>query len=369
MCQSLPRLNIPGRKIKMFKFFFVTVFLLFSYYCLPAFDQLFQLKLDIQGKYPPQSEWKLVKPDKTFSLKQSSSDSFIKMGVCLQIKNEKIFLLDNNLHKLLVFDMSGRLLRKSGIQGKGPGDLDFPSWFEFYREDIYIANNNGIDIFDFNLKFVRRIRPFVISSRFYIMNGFLYSCVPGVFQGRYPLFLSITMDGSIVKEYNHADFSGSNLKYSRGGSLVSVDEQLIFFPRNKNVFYRFENSGRLIKSQKVGYALLDEVEKWNDRDLKKRQEQAVMVWFCNIFATAKVFKDNIYILLQMPRLEILELDQSGHIRHHYYNDSDFRLMRWYDLAIHEKGGKTFFYVLGFSDDEEKEDQSEFGVFKLDVVTK
>jgi len=351
--------------MKFLKTILLLAFLAISGYRLFCFDQLFQLKLDIQEKYPPQPGWTRLDINKSFVLEQSEPNSFIKMGVCLHLHDGKLIVLDNNLHKLLVFDMNGRFLGKYGIPGKGPGDIDFPSWFEYDRDELYIANNNGIDIFDKDFKFIKRIRPFVISSRFCILKNRIYSSVPGAYQGRYPLCLGIAMDGGIETELSHADFSGTIFKYSHGGSIVAVDGQLMFFPTHKNMVYRFETNGRFLNRQKIDYPLLDDVEKWNERETGKNKEQSVMVWFCNIFASAKAYKGNIYLLLQMPRLEILCLDQAGQIRAHYYNSSDFRFMRWYDFAIHEKDGKPVFFLLGFSDSDEEEVNTDFNVFKME----
>lgn len=334
---------------------------------LPGFDALYEFKLKLLNQNRPGKAWNFLNLDRTFALKYEDPDSFIRRATCVEIKGKNIFILDNNSHKLVVYDGKGNFLQKVGVPGRGPGDIEFPIWHCLYNDKIFIANNNGIDIFGKNLKFVDRIRPFFFTLKFLVADDKIYSVPAGSYKGGYPFFLKLDMNGTVEAEFRDKDFENSYLKNGNSGYVVNLNGGLMFVPMNFNTVYFFEKDGRVAKKIKIKYEFLDRLGEWNKRQNEKgkRVGGALITWFANMIASAKTHRGKLYILLKIPRLEIISIDMDGNVQDHFYNDRDFKFMRWYDFSIETIGEQTVFYVLGFSlDPENSKQSSEFGLFRM-----
>jgi hypothetical protein len=82
-----------------------------------------------------------------------------------------------------------------------------------------------------------------------------------------------------------------------------------------------------------------------------------------MIASAKTIENRIFVLLDIPRLEILEISQDGKICCHYYNDQEVRLMKWLDIAIEKENNRVGFYVLGLSMDK-KNKLADYKLYRL-----
>jgi hypothetical protein len=80
-------------------------------------------------------------------------------------------------------------------------------------------------------------------------------------------------------------------------------------------------------------------------------------------AAAKTFEGKIFILLNVPRLEILEVSSEGKVVTHFYDDEYFRQMNWIDFAIDRINNSIKFYVLGNSIREDKP-SADFNIYRL-----
>lgn len=328
-----------------------------------GFDALFEYKLKLQKDHIPQNDWQFLSFDDSFGLTSDVPEGFIKMGVCLRKRGERFYVLDNNLHKLAVFDKKGKFINNIGVPGRGPGDLYAPYWFEFYNDLIYITNDNGIDVFKEDMTFVRRIRSFLASFYFIVTDNGIYTLPPMAYKGRYQAFLRLNMDGSVEKEFFDPSFEKSNLRFNKDGVVHLLENHLVFISEHRNLMCLFDENAHLQKKVKIQYPFLDDMEKWNR--IRATGEER-MTWFANIFMTARVYNNNLYLLLNVPRLEILCVNLEGQVKKHYYNDDDFKFMRWSDFDISDEEGKIVFYILGHSNNgkEKDRDLAEFNVYRM-----
>lgn len=338
--------------------------ILFNVNLLMGFDELFEFKLKLLEKHKPEKQWCQLYRDVSFSLNSKQPESLLKMPNYLRIQENKIYILDNNLHKVVVYNKNKEFLGILGKSGKGPGDFYYPSWFEFYNGDLYIYNDFRIDVFSKQLKFLRRIRPFLPIYSFIIHDDHIFCTTNGKYRDKYPLFLKLDMNGRIEEEFYIKDLEKLIYQRSKQGNIIYVDHYILIFLSHWNKIYVYDAGSGHIKTIRIKYDLLDRIETWNDRPINKKK-RGNFFWFSNIFASAKVRKGVIYILLKVPRLEIISIDLEGNIIKHYFNDHDFRYMRWKDFAIEYEEGKLVFYVLGYSiGKEEDETLNEFGVHRM-----
>lgn len=328
-----------------------------------GFNELTEFKLKLLKKYKPESNWTFLTCDESFSLKYDLSDSFIRQGTCVEYIEGQFYIIDNNLHKLIVFDKNGRFVKKVGQQGKGPGDLFYPGRLVYNNDAFYISGNNGIEVFAKDLKFKNRIRPFLTIHKFCLHENNIYCNTWGSYRDRYPLILKLDDKGKVLDIFCDEVVENSYLRKDKSGIPILLKNHVLFIPYNWNAVYILDTDLSLKQKIKVKYDLLDKIEKWNDRS--KKESNPNRIWLCNMFISAKVLKDKLYILLGFPHLEILQIDMDGNIEEHFHNDTDFGFMIWTDFTLTTRKDKVDFYVLGFSAGEDKgRDLSEFGLYKM-----
>jgi hypothetical protein len=327
-------------------------------------DELFMTKQNLIKQFPPDNRWVFLEVDPSFKLDFHSTDSFLSIGVCLKVKEKRLIAVDNRQHQLMVFEDSGKFKEAVGREGRGPGDLLYPTWMEIYQDNIYVDNNNGIEVFDGDLKFVRRIRSFLEIYRFTIADDFMYCTTRGVYKEKYPLFLKLNLHGGVEEAVYSPDLDDPLFKISKEGDILILNGQVILVPKHWNRMYVYDKQLKTLKKVSIKYKLLDLIQRWNQRNL--RREQKNVLWFSNLTAAAKVFRGRIYLLFKLPRVEIIGVDTEGNIVEHFYNDKDLRYARWFDFVIQEEEGMPVFYVMGFAGDIQKKrgDLHEYDIFRL-----
>jgi hypothetical protein len=346
----------------------IFIFLFLSTFKLPGFDELFEKKLKHMGQFKPAKHWTFLQFDDSFSLIFTVPESFPKRITSLAIKDDKIIILDNNRNQVLVFDTYGSFLKSAGRKGRGPGDLDAPYWMDIYRNDLYIKNNNGIDVFGQDLKFIRRIRPFLLIKRFSIDDDYIYSSIRGSYKGNYPLLMKLNMHGGVEKVIYSEDLRDPLFQDSKVGHVITLDKRVVLVSKHWNRVYFYEKESGAVRKVKINYGLLDKIEQWNQRKMNRKPGN--IKWYSNMIASARSHRGTIYLLLKIPRLEIISIDSRGNIREHFFNDDDFRFMRWFNFDIEQKGDKLFFYVAGYSKGTEKRRElSELSVYRVFVQKK
>lgn len=329
-------------------------------------DKLTQYKLDLLKKYKPEKNWISLEWDKSFSLNYTSPDSFLKAPTCMKLNNEKIYITDNLQHKLKIYSKEGDFLKSFGQHGKGPSDLLFPYWLEFQKDMVFINSDNGIDIFDQNLKFLKRIKIFLTAKRFFVIKNHVYFGFFGILKGKYPFFIKKDVDGKVIGQVFEDDLEKDDfLKRIKADIFIdSADGKIFAAPMHWNKIYVYNEKLELLKKIRLDYSLLDKIEKWNDIPDFNKKKNSRRIWPCNILAGFKIFEGKLYLFLQLPKLEILVLDTHGNIENHFYNNNDFQFMWWRDFDIQREKEGIVFYILGYSMSDEKPEMQDFNVFRM-----
>ncbi len=332
---------------------------------LQGFEKVTEEKIKLMDKFKPAAHWTALKFDDTFALQFDHPDSFIRMPTCIQVIGGKLYIVDNMQQKVVVFDEQGRFKQKIGQPGKGPGDFDAPWWLIYTNEGFFVNNNNGIEFFGKDFKFKNRVRPFLTINRFAAHETNFYINIFLGYKGRYPLVLKLDRNGGVVGGYYDEEVEKSYLKLLPIGNPLIIKDHLVFIPEIWNTIYVLDKDLGLKKKTKVRYEMLDVMDKCNERELKT--STSTVTNYFGMYRSTKVCNDKIYLLLDLPRLEILQVDLEGNILEHFYNDTDFRFMRWSDFAVDAGEKQTVFYLMGNSVGEDKgRDLSELGVYRMTI---
>ncbi len=317
--------------------------LIFSAIHLNGVDKLLKYKLEVQKKFPPQANWKKLKFDKSFSLNTRTSASVIGVPVSISSSTEEIYIVDNKSHNIKVFDFTGNFIRIIGQPGKGPGDLHYPVNIDFNNGDLYISSNNGIDIFNHEGVFQDRTKMFYNILSMSMDSENIYISGFGAHKGKPVLALQFLRNGKISRVLTDPAFAEVIHQYSGRNSIVNTGkESVCIVMKHWNRIFFYNKKNHEIKSINIDYSMGNEMEKWNYREFNPKSRSQ---WFSNYTAAAKFFDGKIFILLDMPALEIISLDMKGKIVDHYYNNKDFKIMRWKDFICRQENGKNTFYIL------------------------
>jgi len=77
---------------------------------------------------------------------------------------------DGYVHRI---GQDGTLKGKIGRQGKGPGELEFPTHVVYRNNEIFVHQNGGVSVFDDDGRFLRTLRSTYRGHRVWMTNGWV----------------------------------------------------------------------------------------------------------------------------------------------------------------------------------------------------
>jgi hypothetical protein len=90
-----------------------------------------------------------------------------------------------------------------------------------------------------------------------------------------------------------------------------------------------------------------------------------MTNFTPSIRSIKIFEKAVYLLINIPRLEIIEIADDGKVIRQFMNQVDFNQMQWTDFSITRENGALIFYVMGFKRFD-KEASQEYAMYRVSV---
>ena len=116
----------------------------------------------------------------------------------LEIYNDTVFILDQRLHRMFVFDTKANYLYTIGRPGQGPGDLERPQDFAISGDgEIYFINSMAkqLDIFDTEGSFLER-------RKLDLPKELAYSTPSRILVGAgHRLFVAYNLSAHLIDEY------------------------------------------------------------------------------------------------------------------------------------------------------------------------
>jgi hypothetical protein len=181
----------------------------------------------------------------------------------MEIKDDKIFILDCKLNSLYVFNINGKFLNRIGNIGKGPGEYIRPRYFFLDKREklvkVFDAPMTKLMSFDYTGKFVKEIRLKKYLRGIYETNlgllGFCSNIANSDIdkkQGKFVKFILFKPDGKVDK-YISGERSKDNVNFSPAYILRNQDECSSFVePFLPNIF--FLNNGIISVKYKIDFS-------------------------------------------------------------------------------------------------------------------
>jgi len=195
-----------------------------------------------------------------------------------------IYLTDTMDYSLKAFSIEGRLVRKTGRKGQGPGEFMAPRLLEFSKGLLYVTDQyqQGIQVFDTDLSYKRRIPLVFPVVSFKIIGERLMAVVTlNVDKKGQLLFID---DKGKVKE---------TLQYAQEKTSLMLNMADIEMDKERNVY--------------IAYTFQDKIEKW---DLNGKR-----IWLNKLFRGKKVKTKKIssYVVPTNIIYKDIALDSCGRI--------------------------------------------------------
>jgi hypothetical protein len=179
------------------------------------------------------------------------------------------------------------------------------------------------------------------DDRLYINPNFPYSKP----ESDQPLIMQFDLSGALMNAFGkRVDKPGNGSLDSRVLLAWYRDELLAVF-NHRCKMQRYSLDGRLRKDIDITYPPLREIEQYN-LDPRVTVQGPGRIRLINMVAGVSVFRERIFILLDLPRIEILEFDPEGRKRNHYYCSNVERFIGpGNGLVVSQQHDELRFYVL------------------------
>ncbi len=261
----------------------------------------------------------------------------------------ELYVVDNYASTITVLDENGNFLRTIGRPGQGPGEFEHPLRIELAERDaLYVMQGGRITKIDTRGAFLDLFHLFLPIDDFTVISGRLYANIilrPGAPENA--IIGVLDSRGKQVFSFGEPlPVPGLNLKDQ--AAVLASDGTLLYVAfRHHPLIQVYDERGAIVKEIKINLKILEKIERLV-RDpaftgLKYNPRAAPRL--PRVIAAVSVHDDKIYVLLHLPRIEILCLDKNGKLIHHYYcNEVDDIMNYGYGLGVRRIGEANRFYL-------------------------
>lgn len=216
-------------------------------------------------------------------LVNNSGNSQMNLSSISDIKmwGDKIYILDERMKKLVIFDLSGNAVMSLNRQGRGPGEFLQISYFDIDKQgNIYVVDGNSdkLLVYNNNGDFIRAVKPpceidliKVLENDKYLLQ--LSSWNRGSFSGSQV----ILADSGFVKGdeiLRYSEYRDDNFWLSES-RFIETKKGIFYHKQIDDHVYLFNRSGEIEKTYFFDFgsaAIPDtyktDVEKWfNNKEL------------------------------------------------------------------------------------------------------
>lgn len=293
------------------------------------------MQLELMQEFPKQEDEKKMR-------------FFILPGNMDILSDQFIYAVDIRSHKIFKFSKNAEYLDSFGNRGQGPGEFYFPNRIRISREgDIFVLDGRiKMQIFNSQGKYFRGFQVYHSIIDFTIAdNSLIYaSCLYPVGNGENPFIEVFDLNGKRIDSFGERIDQENHRTLDSRAFLVQSGKEIIAAFFHYPIVRRYTLEGKLIKEFRLNLKILNELEKYNYKKwFTNRRPGSVSLQ--HLIAGVKVRDERIFVLLQLPRLEILELNKEGKLIGHYYSMVPKNIEKLEDFIVRKEDNKLIFYVL------------------------
>jgi hypothetical protein len=198
--------------------------------------------------------------------------------------DQNIYVTDTMDYSLKKFDTNGKLLKKTGRRGQGPGEFSAPRYVSSYGNSIYVTDQYipKIQVFDQDLNYISSIPVSIPVSDFSVIS-----------ENEIAVSTLSTTKGGIIHIFDSKGKIQNEFPYSFEQMPLMMNSVSFEFDQQRNLY--------------VAYSFQDKIEKF-DTEGKK-------LWSKRLLGIKKVEKEKIASLILPSKLiyKDISLDKSGNL--------------------------------------------------------
>ncbi|MDR1341463.1 MAG: 6-bladed beta-propeller [Prevotellaceae bacterium] len=199
----------------------------------------------------------LIKGKQYIKLDASAEDFFFKIIDKVKICDDRIFILDTWVKKLMVFDTNGKGIGKVGARGQGPGeylniaDFDVDNFGNIYFIDGTGGGYDRLFVFDKNLKFVSMKKmPFEADIISCLSNNkLLFGLASWNKEENVSMKIALT-DMELKTEQSYLPYGEyfDDAYWISGYTFVNSENKILYNKQIDDFVYEFSDKGLPVKS-------------------------------------------------------------------------------------------------------------------------
>lgn len=280
------------------------------------------IKRNLMTHHKVEKEWKKLRMLKRFpTTNDEKKGYYLNYPLDICISNKNIFIVDHGLSKVITLSSNLEYISEFGRRGQGPGEFSRAS--EIGASDsgkLYVVDSGRIQIFDSNGKFLRLFKIFSTPHDILIKNKNIYAnCIYGFYEKEEkPLIIQYDANGKINQSFGDRINKKNHFSFDSRAYLSQKNNTILAAFKHYPIIKIYSDDGNLKRNIRIKFQILEKLEKYNnDEDFTNPSPGIINL--PRLIAGIDCYRDRIFILLHLPRIEILELDMEGKIYNVYYS--------------------------------------------------
>lgn len=278
---------------------------------------------------------KLMKGEKITEFGNEENDKFLSFttinDMVYSSKEEHIFLLVDNLKKVIVFDTEGEYVTTIGQEGSGPGDFLFPSTLATDGDgNLYVLDRFEIDVFEYEggkYKPISSISHNLTSSwdlclmdDIVFVSGYSVTETDSVEQSKYPMDISGPIHGYNLQDGEYIRTFGNKYKSATGWPIFTGDlsamniecnsksQTIISVFKHFPIFYGYDSTGKVKWSSMLdGYSGRKFYETNNSMGVENNGNPYDVISYFSNFGNSEFIIIQIENRINLPNVELKEM--------------------------------------------------------------
>ncbi|MFQ6062675.1 MAG: 6-bladed beta-propeller [Methanosarcinales archaeon] len=269
-----------------------------------------------------------------------------------------IYVLDSRLCQIFKFDSSGNLLQKFGHKGRGPGEFANP--LNIMVKDnfiiVYDSRNSQVQFFNGKGEYIKSFKIYDPYLNMVMSNDGLIFAAPIVYLNRAHLIDILTKEGELVSSFGEVrEFKDDwGLRNHVELTLNEIGELFVAF-RYSPLIRKYSVKRELLYEISINKNKIVMLKKEINSKIDSLRSKGKKVGYTSIITAVTTNSDNLYVLLDGPRIEILEFDNKGNQNSIFWIAKQSYKCGVSDFLVQNRYNEKEFYLLMYYPESSKVD--------------
>ena len=315
-------------------------------------QQKYLLDADIKKKlmtdHKIKEDWKELSIIRSFPTKEDESQlHYLNYPIDSTFYNSEIlFIADLGSSKIIKLSKSGKFLEEFGRKGQGPGEIQrLGRIFISKQGDLFVVDAGRIQVFDPEGKYKRAFKNTDTINDFVVGNDYIYAnCIYAYNDtDENPLIHKYNLEGKLIKTFGERLNIENHNSIDSRTYLTFQNDTLISGFKYHPLLKQFSTEGELIKEIRIDFEILKKLEKYNyDKSFTNPMPRVINL--PRLIAGIAATENSLYILLHLPRIEILELNKDWKITNVYFNKDINGNKNFSGFHVYKENKSIFFCI-------------------------